>query len=230
VEPTKPASQPPAKETPPVEQPRDRQKPIKPTPLPEPAVPKESTLKQDTSKPKPSIKVDSKIVPRTPKEITEAREKAAEEAARAEERAQAHAAEARRKAIQKIAQSIDGAADSLNANLSQGTTVEMPGPGGEAYANYGQVIKSIYQNAWIDPLDGSNTATVVQAEVVIARDGTLLSDRILKRSGDGALDQSVQNALKRARAARFPAFPKGATDSKRTFIINFNVKEKFDVG
>jgi len=217
-------------EKPAAEPTKDPAKPIKPAPLPEPVVLKDSAARPDTSKPKPQIKVDTKVVPRTPKDIAEAREKAAAEAARAEAKEQARAAEARQKAIQQFARTIDGAADSLNANLSQGTTVEMPGPGGAAYANYGQVIKSIYQNAWIDPLDGSNSATTVQAEIVIAHDGTWISDRIIKRSGDVPLDQSVQNALSRARAVRFPAFPKGAKDSKRTFIINFNLREKLDVG
>lgn len=230
TEPPRPAPLPEVKEKPPVEQPKEHPKPIKTTPLPEPVVPKEANLKPDTSKANPRIKVDPKIVPRTPKEVTEAREKAAEEAARAEEKAQARAAETRRRAIQQFANRIDGAADSLNANLSQGTTIEMPGPGGEAYANYSQVIKSIYQNAWIDPLDGSSNGTTVQAEIVIARDGTFISDRIIKWSHDGPLDQSVQNALKRARAATFPPFPKGAKDSKRTFIINFNLNERLTVG
>lgn len=228
IEPVKPA---PAVETPPkplVDPPKERNKPA---PEPEPVVVKEQSVKPTVPKSKPTIKVDTKITPRTPKEVADARTKAVEEEAKAAERAQAKAAaDARRKAIQNFASRLDGAESSLKANLSTGTTVEIQGPGGAAYANYGQAIKSIYDAAWIAPTEASEAATGVRVEVVIARDGTVISDRILKRSGDSALDRSVQNALDRVSGSRLPAFPSGNTESRQTFIINFNLKEKLEAG
>ena len=64
----------------------------------------------------------------------------------------------------------------------------------------------------------------MKVKVVIARDGSVITDAILKRSGIPALDKSVENALNRVR--QLPPFPEGAKDAQRTFIINFNLKAK----
>ena len=227
VETPKPAPAPePAKKIE-VEPPKKLRETVKPAPKvdPAPVVPKEPPLKP-TTRPKSQIKVDAKVTSRTPKELADANAKAAEEAAKAkarEEQARA-AAEARRQALQRFARSLDGAADSVSENLSPGTTIEVPGPGGEAYANYGAVIKAIYDRAWIDPDNVSDDAPAVQVEVVVARDGSIVSDRVTRRSGVSALDQSVQNALKRV--TEVPPFPEGAKESKRTFLIRFNLKTK----
>jgi len=207
---------------------KESAKPVKPAPEPI-AVMELST--RSTGKSKPEIKVDPRIVPRTPKDVADARARAAEEEAKAVERAQARAAaEARQQAIRKFSRSLDGAASSLSDNLSQGTTVEMPGPGGAAYANYGQAIKSIYDAAWVAPTESAGDATSVQVEVVVARDGSVMSDRIVKRSLDTTLDRSVQKALDRVRAGGLPPFPEGSRDTRRIFIINFNLKDKLGAG
>ena len=114
--------------------------------------------------------------------------------------------------------------------MSAGTTIEPLGPGGEAYADYGQVVKSLYDQAWIDPGEVSDDAATVKVKVVIARDGEVVSDSMVKRSGIPALDKSVQNALDRVRARGLPPFPEGAKEIQRTYIINFNLKAKRLVG
>ena len=100
----------------------------------------------------------------------------------------------------------------------------MLGPGGEAYANYSQVVKSIYDRAWIDPEEVTDEQATVQVKLVVYRDGTIKSDWIVNRSGIPALDKSVQSALDRVREV--PRFPEGAKESERVFIINFNLKAK----
>ncbi len=227
IEPPKPAPEAEPTSKPLVKPLKERNKLVKPAPEPEPppVLPKDPPAKPTVSRPRPQIKVDTKIAPRTPREVADANAKAAEEEARVEARARVRAeAEARRQALQRFAKSVDGAADSITENLSHGTTIEMPGPGGEAYANYGQAIKTIYDQAWVDPDEVSDDVATVQVEIVVARDGALVSDKIAKRSGIPALDKSVQNALNRVR--KLPPFPAGAKESKRTFIINFNLKAK----
>ncbi len=167
---------------------------------------------------KSQIKVDNKIVRRpsnkTPdKNTTKARED--------DSKAQA---EARRRTTQQLLARINGASERINDNLSPGTTIEPLGPGGAAYANYSQVVKTIYDRAWIDPEDVSDDDATVQVKVIIARDGRVISDAIVKRSGVPALDKSIQNALDRVR--QLPPFPEGAKEAERIFIINFNLKAK----
>ena len=182
--------------------------------------PEAVAFERKREKPKPEIKVETKIVkrPETPeKKTVKPEENHAKDRARAE-------AETRRRTAQQILARINGSSQRINENLSRGTTIEPPGPGGEAYANYTQVVKTYYDQAWIDPEEVSEDATTVKVKVVIARDGAVITDAILKRSGIPALDKSVENALNRVR--QLPPFPEGAKDAQRTFIINFNLKAK----
>jgi TonB family protein len=137
---------------------------------------------------------------------------------RARAREQARAAQAAWKS--DIANSLKA----LQGSLSNNTTIEPVGTGGEAYANYAQAIKTIYTEAWITPEDVNDESATVQVTVIIARDGRVLSSSILKRTGIPALDRSVQNVLDRVR--KLPSFPEGANDLQRTFRLNFNLKSK----
>ncbi|MBI4325616.1 MAG: TonB family protein [Chloroflexi bacterium] len=213
-EPAAPAPQPepPATKAKPAEKVERAPKPKLPTDTPQP--PKTSEPDPDPAKAKPApkrIQVDL-TVKQSPK--TAAAAKARAEAAA---KAQQTAAAARR---DQLAASIQN----LRSNLSSGTSIEMPGPGGEAYANYGQAVKSVYENAWIPPASVTNENKTVQVKVIIARDGTVLSGEILRRSGLAPLDRSVERVLKQI---NFVApFPEGARDDQRTFIIDFNLRDK----
>ena len=65
---------------------------------------------------------------------------------------------------------------------------------------------------------------ITKATVTIASDGTVLSARILKPSGDASVDRSVQRTLDRV--TFIAPFPEGAKDKQRTYTINFNLKAK----
>ena len=183
---------------------------------------------------KPGIKVSTTVVRRTSEKDKEEKARTETEAkakAQAEAKARAKAdADARRKATQQLESRLNSAFESLSKNLSRGTTIEPMGPGGEAYADYGQVVKSYYDHAWIDPEDVSEDAATVKVKVVIRRDGTVISDSIQKRSAIPTLDKSVQNALDRVRLRGLPPFPEGAKESQRSYIINFDLKAKRLVG
>jgi len=58
----------------------------------------------------------------------------------------------------------------------------------------------------------------------VARNGNIISASIIRRSGVGVVDRSVQQALDRVRS--LPAFPEGAKEAQRTYNINFNLKTK----
>lgn len=105
------------------------------------------------------------------------------------------------------------------------TEVGVPGPGGEAYANYAQYVKSVYTRAWLVPPDLDVEDATVTASVTIARDGTVVSARIVRGSGHPAVDASVQRTLDRVRSIG-REFPAGATEDRRTFTIIFNLRAK----
>ena len=106
----------------------------------------------------------------------------------------------------------------------------MPGPGGggATYANYKQVVGSIYYQAWIVPDDVDADAATAVASVTIAKDGTVISATLTKSSGNRGVDRSVQATLDRVRY--IAPFPEGAKESQRQFTINFNLKAKKAIG
>ena len=100
----------------------------------------------------------------------------------------------------------------------------MPGNSTAAYANYADVVKSIYEQAWVPPDNAENDDANTKVRVTIASDGTVISARILTPSGDAGVDASVQRTLERVQF--IAPFPEGASEKERTYIINFNLKAK----
>jgi TonB family protein len=124
---------------------------------------------------------------------------------------------------------LNGTARSLRNDLSSSTSVEDPANGsGEAYANYAQVVKSIYERAWIAPDDTANDDAITKVTVTISSDGSVLASRIVRASGDTSTDKSVQRTLERV--TYVAPFPEGAKDKQRTYTINFNLKAKRALG
>jgi TonB family protein len=121
---------------------------------------------------------------------------------------------------------LGATAESLLKDVSPGTSLEAigPGGGGEVYASYDQVVRSIYWHAWVPPEDTASDAAITKATVTIASDGTVLSARIIRPSGDTSVDKSVQRTLDNVTYIR--PFPEGAKEKQRTYTINFNLKAK----
>lgn len=120
-------------------------------------------------------------------------------------------------------QAIQNAVRSLRSSLAPAMTVDMPGDSSVAYANYASVVKSVYEQAWIPP-DTARDDANTKVRVTIARDGTVISARIIESSGDPATDDSVQRTLDRVKI--IAPFPDDSTDRERTYVINFNLKAK----
>jgi protein TonB len=121
-------------------------------------------------------------------------------------------------------QAAKNAAQSLRNQLSPRTTVDMPGEGSVAYANYDSAVLSIYDKAWISPDGMMGSEAVVKVKVIISRDGTVISAAIVELSGDPKVDQSVQQALNRVTQVR--PFPEGAKEDQRTIEFNFRPRAK----
>lgn len=140
--------------------------------------------------------------------------KATRDAARAKEAAD------RRREADAVGHAIAG----IRGGVSGSTEIKLQGPGGGGvpYGNFLSQVKRVYWGAWLVP-DGSPDVTV-RATVTIARDGTVVSARIVEQSGNAAVDNSVQMTLDRV---TFVApLPEGAKEDQRTVTINFNTETK----
>ena len=126
----------------------------------------------------------------------------------------------------RISELIGQTAQNLRKDVSPGTSLEAigPGGGGEVYASYDDAVRSIYWHAWTAPEETASDQAVTKATVTIDSDGTVLSARIIKPSGDASVDKSVQRTLDSVTFIR--PFPEGAKDKQRTYTINFNLKAK----
>jgi TonB family protein len=189
-------------------------------PEPKPPV-EESFIPSPDPKPK-KVEISTKLVTRTrdTKSDTKAREEAkAREAAK-------EWADSRRRMVS----AIDRVTGHISSEVSGGTTIELKGPGGGGvpYANFLQAVKTVYTRAWIVPDGVTDDDGTVAASVTIAKDGTVVSAHITRRSGNSGVDQSVQATLDRVRFAA--PLPDDAAESQRTVTINFNVKAKRSLG
>jgi TonB family protein len=235
---TPPEPQPQPKPTPEPPQPKPVVKP--PTPAPEPVPTPKPTVaervkeffKPEPPKPKPEavkpVETPDKPTKPEPKKIKVSLDPVVRNAPSTADTSAADAArEARRQRDARL-KAIASAAQAIKKNATAATTIEMPGEGSVSYANYASAVKSKYEAAWIPPNDASDDNANIKVSVTISRDGSVVTSRILDRSGDAQVDASVQRALDRV---TFVApFPDGAKEKERTFIINFNLKAKRMLG
>lgn len=192
-----------------------------PTPKPKPEQPKKETPKKvEKATPKPETKK-----PVRPKRVIKPSFTRSSDDSKKREKEKAQAAEAKRLKAErtKIQNRIAKVGQNLRDQLSKSSTIKPVGPGGAAYANYAQVVKSIYERAWNPPAELDGNLGTVKVEVVIARSGNVTSAKITRGSGNAKLDRSVERALQIKHIA---PFPKGTRDLQRTFIIDFNLKAK----
>lgn len=249
--PTPPAPAPPPKVAPePPPQPKPEPEPPQPKPRPpepkvvkkpdpvpdvpkikaEPLVPKPKVVaKKPVKEPPPVSKpISTKVVRRTndPVRIAQAlAHKAVHEKAERDYARQVAQYNAER---QRVISQVGGIVGGVGKSLTHSTVVAPLGPGGLAFANYGAIVRDIYDRAWQVGRDLTGDDSVAVARVTIRRDGTVSDARIYRKSGNPVLDKSVQRALDSV--TKLPAFPEGATDAERTFNIEFNLETRKAVG
>ena len=126
---------------------------------------------------------------------------------------------------QRIAQSLNNLARGVQTSGAAGTVMDMTGAGGgEAFVGYETVIFNAYYHAWVTPDSVAERSAKIDVKIVVARDGTILSADITSKSGESALDKSVERALRVV--TKLPAFPAASHDEQRTFLIRFSPIEK----
>jgi TonB family protein len=136
--------------------------------------------------------------------------------------------DANAKANEAWKKAVATAGKNISSGLSASTKVDMPegpGGGGVSYAPYGQIVRKIYTDGWIVPDDMADDEASIRVSVTVARDGKVLSARIVEPSGSAAANRSIQNTLDRITTIGVP-FPAGAKESQRIFTMTFNLKAK----
>jgi TonB family protein len=131
------------------------------------------------------------------------------------------AADNRRKTAALIAR----ATANLDKGLSASTSIRIGdgdgGGSGPAYANFLQVVKSVYTRMWSVP-DGASDGAVISVSVTIARNGDVVRSSITRRSGDAIADASVEILLDRVQ--HVAPLPEDSKEDQRTVNIDFSVK------
>ncbi len=126
---------------------------------------------------------------------------------------------------EKFAKSVNDLAREVGKSGAAGTVMDMPGVGGgEAFVGYETAIFNAYYHAWVTPDSVAEMSAKIDVKIVVARDGTILSADIISKSGESALDKSVERALRVV--TKLPPFPAASHDEQRTFLIRFSPIEK----
>jgi colicin import membrane protein len=157
------------------------------------------------------------ITPNLTLKTTSASDAKAKREAQAKAAAAAAAAEQRR-----IAAAFGKATAGIRGGVSGSTEIKLIGPGGGGvpYANFLSAVQTVYYNAWRQP--DSAPELVAKVSVSIARDGTVISARLLNPSGNSSVDKSVQETIERVKYAA--PLPASATEESRTVIVNFKTQ------
>lgn len=195
-------------------EPRNDPKPVDPPPKPN----TDSTDPAD--KPRKPV-IDLTRVVRNPNRTSTPKPNTA-----ADDKARAQAAEAKANARQ-----LANAIDKIRTGSSSGVDVGPVGVStgsGPSVAAYSDILRTIYFNSWREPSDATMEDAVVKVTVTIARDGSVVSARITKTSGDPAVDRSVQHLIDSVPFIK--AFPEDWKERQREFKLSFSLKAKRSLG
>jgi TonB family protein len=102
------------------------------------------------------------------------------------------------------------------------------GGGGIPDAGFNGALIRAYMRAWLIPSDVADETSTVVVTVTLRRDGSVISSSIQSRSGNPALDDSVQRALRKV--TYISPLPESGKDAQRTFRLEFNPKAKRMMG
>lgn len=224
-----PSPQPPAPQPQPRPQPQQQVEPPAPrpqpqTPVQQPEPPKPVPRDPDVVPPKPTKKLPDVSL----KRVTRPKETASKQKTAPKQDSPSKANDQ----LTQVAKAAQAAAKSIRQNVSD-SPVEMPelqgpGGGGVPYANFLDALRKRYSDAWYVPDGVTDDEATATASVTIARDGSVLSSRLIQSSGNALADQSVEMTLRRVTFA--VPLPEGAKESQRTVTIKFNVKAKRGLG
>jgi TonB family protein len=134
---------------------------------------------------------------------------------------------AREKAAREKAAKLESALNNIREGASGAVPIDElrgPGGGGLPYAGFKQALASTYMRAWLIPSEAADENGKAVATITLGRDGTVISARISKSSGNADLDKSVQRALDKV--SFVAPFPESMKEAQKTFSLEFDPRAK----
>lgn len=134
----------------------------------------------------------------------------------------------------KLAQALEGTKKALQGTGSRvGLNYsDIIGPGDRAQMSYDLAIAKIYEDEFKKRSNFPNRGNEppVEVEVTVRRDGTVMGDRIAKKSGRSQFDRAVQDVLNTVKKNKVIPFPADFKSETRTIKINFNLEDSLNNG
>jgi outer membrane biosynthesis protein TonB len=188
----------------------------KPAPTPQDPDPPKVVEKQESDS--LEVKKDHKRLPQVSiKLVTKTRPRQTEKQTTKSDYQEREATNRQREAVNRVLANMGSASSSAaTIHISDGW-----GNSGASYANFFQVVKSVYTRNWNVP-DGASDGAVISVSVTIARNGDVVSSRITHRSGDAIADSSVEILLDRVHYVA--PLPEDSKEDQRTVQIDFSVR------
>ena len=123
---------------------------------------------------------------------------------------------------QKLAKATSQSVSRIRSGLQPRLSIDTTSGSGAAYATYAQYVHTIYEGALRrQGKQPGQTGETVRVRITIAKSGRVTEERVLSGSRTSPFGRAVQAALSRVDQIR--PFGPGATDSTRTYIINFRL-------
>ncbi len=145
----------------------------------------------------------------------EAKERKAEEAAALEKKRKAQKQKEEQQAREQMERELENALAAEEAATAAQTEVE----------HYYALIEEKVNRNWRIPI-GYQPGLTSTLEVRLIPSGEVVSVRLLKKSGNPAFDQSVENAILKSSPFPLPPAEKGMFDQFREFEFTFNPDKK----
>lgn len=230
-EPVEPVRQEPVMEPPPpVPPPKATPRPEVPVVIPEVTRPNVATpprAKPAEKKPAPPVEKKAPPVEKKAPKLDFSKAKAVPDTARKSAAKVTPSEDSSRQRMAALAKQMAQRTGDLERSASGAVNVQLSaaggggGGGGSANALH---VRNAYDAAWVLPVGVTDAGATAEVEVVLRGDGTVVSARVVRKSGVAALDRSVEAALKKVKQVR--PFESFAKDEQVTYLIDFNQRSR----
>lgn len=127
---------------------------------------------------------------------------------------------------QLLAKNLGGVASDLAKGSSSAMEIQMPGSGGEVFADYRSYLAAFYKEKWNQHKPGGISVKTASAltSITVGKDGHLRNYKILESSGLAEIDRTIRLVFDRYNQLR--PFPSSSTDDERTFTLTFRIESE----
>ncbi len=189
-------------------------------------VPDPSKTNDGTNRRRHKIDINPEIKRRSTEDDAadrDAREKAEAESRR---KAQNEAINRYNQQRQLLANNLGSTASSLAKGTAGAMDIQMPGSGGEVFADYRSYLAAFYKQKWNQHKPGGISVKTASAltTVTIGHDGRVRSYKVVESSGLAEVDRTIRLVFDRYN--QLQPFPSSSKDDERTFTLTFRIESE----